>query len=237
MKKISVLALLFALIATSCDKEDVNSLKELENLQFKVLVEENIVKIPQALINSTNEYAMQAASSVLMANTIRNAYSGFFTIPQGATKTTKPINASIVGTQYLVYTWGYGGFSYGYQVHASADSYILEIFLQMGGPWQPLLYLMDAKDGKKGEMRLYDTFGTNNLQWTYTWDTVGDLFKFSMFDTEGDKIMVEVSETTGAGKIDYFLANIMNLSVTWTAQGSGTWTYYGGITVQSGNWN
>jgi hypothetical protein len=241
MKKISVLVLLVALIASSCNKEEVNPLKELENLQFKVLTEENVVEIPQTLINSTNEYAAQAASWILMANTIRNAYSGFYIIPQGATKTTTPINASnakIAGsTQYLVYSWGYGGFSYGYQLHATTDSYVLEIFLKMGGPWQPLLYLMESKDGKKGEMRLFDTFGTSKLDWTYTWDTVGDLFKFSMFDPAGNKTYVEVSETTGTGKIEYYSTNVLNLKVTWTAQGSGTYTYYGSGTSHSGTWN
>jgi hypothetical protein len=210
-------------------------------VKFTQLTEESLITVPESLLNSSNVYAQMAAGQIGMANTMSMFYSAFSEIPQGATKSSQPIvpsNARVASSNYLVYTWSYEGFSYANQLQETSNKYILEIFFKIqGSDWLRLLYADQSKDRKSGQLKFFDLAGEGELIWTYTWAIEGNVQKCSLFDEYGNKIYTEVDKVNGAGKVELYEYNKLYLIVTWTAQGSGTWTSYDGDKTTSGTWN
>ena len=246
MKRLQYLLMLLAVVAFSCSKdEDAEpSAEDLDEVQLSLSTDEQLIEVPEALLQTQNEYTQMAAMWISMANNISSYVSIFQNIPEGAEKSSTPITPSngrvaAAAKSYLVYHWEGDGMGIAYQIHAEGSKYIFELFYKFQGSneYQRYLYAEEAKDKKSGKIEAYDIWDTGGLALRYKWATNGDILTFDLesFNSEG-LISLEVNQSTQAGTLSFFSDGALSYLITWNGDGSGTWTDYSGDEEMTGSW-
>ncbi len=237
------------LFISSCSEEEPVK-NELEDIRLSFATREEIIDLPEGLINSTDPYAQTAYGYATSAN-LMSAYFNFFAFPDGATKTTNrivPANARTTATgEYLVYTWTdpqVGGIAY--QLGDIGDRYSFEVFFQRAGStqWLRYLYAEEKKDQSNGFMKVFDIDAANAsaavIEYTWTVANGSIVFRYN-FLAENEptaSVVITVNESTQAGKVEYFVGTALFSRITWDALGNGTWEEYDeeGVLLNEGSW-
>jgi hypothetical protein len=249
MKSTKILALVALLtVAVSCSKDDEPA-PRVEDIELSFADADQIVEVPEALLNSEDPHANLAASLVMMANGLSSNLA-LFEAPNGATRTTNfivPVNGRTAADKGYVYTWTdpeYG--TVAYQVREASDKYVFEFLYKETGSddWYRYLYAEERKDRSEGHFIIYNAwddseedFGEEIMRWT--WTRKGDMFTFRVIDaTEGFNFKVEVNTKTKAGSVVYFNGELKEYEIVWDAQGKGTWKYFdeSGEVTEEGSW-
>jgi hypothetical protein len=243
---LKILSLIMVMgVAVSCSKDDEDPAPNLENVSVSLKGQAEVVTVPSAMLTSEDPNAQMAASYVEMANSIGENLA-MFTPPSGATKSTTAITAVNGRTKegaVLVYTWtdpNYGTMAY--QIKDAGTKYTFELFLKPDGETDWYLYVSaeEQKDGSAGSMKLHDFFsGTGEVLMQWNWSRSGDDFTMEVLSNWGDpfRVVLEINTVTKAGSVEYYFDSELSYSMTWDAQGNGTWEYYAeGEVVESGTW-
>ncbi|MBL6446264.1 hypothetical protein JMN32_08090 [Fulvivirga sp. 29W222] len=231
-----------ALVAVSCgDKDDPEP--SLEEVELAVFSEENKVFIPEGLKNASDSEA-QAVSAMIESMTSNiGAYSSLFTIPDGATKLASPIEA-VNGRMYtnmVTYEWSYQGGSIAYQITEQDNAYFFEIFFkETGGPYYKWFEGTQAKDGKSGSFAMLDIEAASRVEvFTYEYEirNDGSIYGEYNYPSFGYSFVFEVL-ADGSGYIESYENDLLQVEYMWSANGSGSWTYYdeSGNVSSSGTW-
>ena len=246
MKRLQYLLMLLAVVAFSCSKDEVEpSADDLDEVELSLSADQKLIEVPEALLQSQNEYSQMAAMWIGMANSISSYVTIFGNIPAEAEKTSTPImpsNGRVAATakNYLVYQWEGSGIGVAYQIHAEGSKYIFELFykLQESNEYQRYLYAEETKDKKSGKMLVYDIWDTGDLAITYKWATNGDIFTFEFEGLESEGLIsLEVNKSTEAGSLSFFDEGELTYLITWNGDGSGTWADYSGDEEITGSWD
>lgn len=238
-----------ALLVFACS-EDEPAKNELEDIRLSFSEREEIIQLPQGLINSTNPYAQAAYGYASSAN-LMSVYFSFFTFPDGAVKTTNKIVASNARTsatgEYLVYTWSDPQVgSIAYQLGDLGDRYSFEVFFKNAGStqWLRYLYAEEQKDQRSGFMTIFDIDAENAslpiVEYNWTRANGSIVFRYD-FLTENEptvSAVITVNETTNAGKVEYYIGTSLMSRIVWDAAGNGTWKEYDeeGNLIDEGSW-
>ncbi len=251
MKSSKILVLVFGsvLVMASCSKKS-DPQPSLSSASLSLSTAQ-VVTFPASLSTSTDAHAQEAYSFVESVNAI-GSFTGAFTVPSGATKTSTPIvginvAGRIAATQqnYLVYIWTdpNSASSVAYQVSETADSYTFELFYKDAGTtaWVRYLYAAEKKDKSSGFLNVYDPTVTkvSPAILSYNWVRGTNTFTFTVTDDLGSKVTLHTNTQTKVGDVEAYTSGILIEKLTWDAQGHGTWAVYDtdGITiVSSGTW-
>ncbi len=240
-------------VVISCSKDDEPA-PNVENAKLSFSGSQQILEVPQGLLDSDDPNAQMAAAWVGMANMLAGNIA-MFEFPAGAAKTSDlitPVNGRTTAEQGLVYIWSDGASgSVAYQVRESGNKYIFELFFKgteglEGDGWYRYLYAEERKDGSEGYMVVTDIWGALGdsrsaelLRWE--WSRKGDIFTFSMSSESDDfNFTVEVNTSTKAGSIVYFYGGIKQSEVEWNAAGAGSWKQFddaGEEVIDQGTWS
>lgn len=238
-----------SLIFSACSNEDEGAVdpqtESLEEVTLSFSAEsESAIEVPASMSSSNNQYAQMAVGYVNMVNQI-GVYTSFFTPPSNAEKSSQPISTSNARTsasqkEYLVYKWSYEGYSVAYQLSDDGDNYVWEIFWKEGdGEYKNYIYAEESKTKKKGSMKIYDIFqGSGDVLYLYAWEKFdsGAFTLTSAFPSDGFSYTVNVN-ADASGSVEYIVDDEKMYAMTWTSQGSGTWTSYSnGKVAQEGSW-
>lgn len=250
MKHLKILSLLALLgLVVSCSKDDDPD-PGLENAALSFSQDQQILQVPQGLLESEDPNAQEAAAWIAMANGM-SANLMLFTPPAGAAKSTELIvaaNGRTTSTSGVVYTWADEQFGkIAYQIIDDSDKYTFELFYQGldDTEWYRYLYAEERKDRSQGNMVMYDAWGIEDdtraaelFRWE--WTRKGDLFTFKMSSAMGAfNFTAEINTKTKAGSIVYFAEGLKQSEITWNAQGAGSWKHFdeSGAVVEEGTWS
>ncbi len=243
-----------ALVINGCSKDDDGDggTQEFESISSSS-AEEVISRIPDGLKNSTDENA-EACIDHIETATSWSSFSGNFTPGTGAEK----ISSKSTGNEIYKWTAPYENstITFYWEYEETSTKYIWEWDIQYGdGPLYDYMDAWELKDGSEGELK-YNcqwacyTYGEEveqceDIYWIYTWkeDNAG-VITFTMLyetlETEYDyffKIEVIVNPD-GSGSADYYLhGDYYHYHYEWDALGNGSWVWYLGDSVTSGNWS
>lgn len=241
LQKLFVLFCL-ALVAVSCgDKDDPEP--SLEEVELAVFSEETKVAIPEGLKNSSSSEAQAVSSMIESMTSSIGAYSSLFTIPDGATKLSSPIEAANgrMAANSVTYEWSYQDGAVAYQITELSDSYFFEIFFkEAGGPYYKWFEGTQAKDGKSGSFVMLDfTVDTRVEILTYEYEirNDGSIYGEYNYPSWGYSFIFEVM-ADGSGYIKSYDNDVIQVEYIWSADGSGNWTYYdeSGAVSSTGSW-
>jgi hypothetical protein len=239
MKTPRVLFLLgIALLAVSCSKDD-DAKPSLEEATLSLTSNNQVITAPAAMAASQDEHAIIASSYIGIANSM-STYLSLFNKPNGAVKSTTKITAANGRTaeagDVLVYTWSdaNSGTSVAYQVSEESDRYVFEIFYKWSGQSEWLKYFQaeEKKDKSSGFMKVYDILGIISddpsvALVNYEWTRAAGILNFTVTDYSGAiKIDLVINEKTKAGSVVYTIDGIKEYTMTWDANGNGSWAFY-----------
>lgn len=227
-------------IMISCSKDD-DATPTVENAKFSFADQEEVITIPEALMESEDMYANSVASAVMQANALSQSMLQLLTPPEGATKSTTEIvavNGRVARTagSVVVYTWSDGQNSIAYQVKDLSDSYVFELFFTLDGEWVKYFEASEKKDKSAGHMIIYDFFSEeSSILGRWDWTRSGDTFNFTFTDLTYTKWELTINTKTQAGSIKSYWGITseggtttweLSSEITWEADGSGTWKEY-----------
>lgn len=245
-KILSLIALMA--VAISCSKDDEPA-PQIENASLSFSQDQEILVVPDRLLESTDPNAMLAVSMIQMANDMSSSIA-LFEPPAGATRSTElitPANGRTSAEKGVVYIWtdAQNG-SVAYQVKDAGDKYIFELFFKatVDSPWYRYLYAQELKDKSAGHMVMYDVWGffddTQKAEmFRWSWTRKGDVFTFKMSDNlDAFNFTATVNTKTKAGSLEYFQDGLKHFEISWDAQGKGTWKEFDetGAVVEEGTW-
>lgn len=239
--------LLFALIFTSCEKEEETP--EFQSIAFDS--EEVLDKLPAGLVNSDDTYAQQAVGAIESALDM-SSFMDDMTPPEYAERTSKKASGDTwswtVSDGMMSYT-----FHWTYEEDNAKKYWTMDIQFD-DGPLFNYISAWETKDGKEGEV-LYnfnwveaydeeDPGEYENLYWNYSWniDASGNYtFYYEVDSTEPEydySLRYEVIvNSNGSGSVVYYITGTPFSQMEWDADGNGSWAYYEeGTEIASGNW-
>ncbi len=249
MKKINLLLLgAFAFgaltLIPSCTKE--SDLPPDEQISFDS--EEVMAQVPEALKNSTNDYAIQCIQGIESAMDM-SSFMDNLVPPEDAVRS---LRKSSEGTwQWTVSNIYYTvTFYWTYEEDLQKRTWTMEVQFD-GGEIYPYITAWESKDGSEGEI-LYNFAWTQayestedyeDIYWRYHWtvDNAGNYTFYWNYDSSDDsyayylKYEVKVN-ADGSGSIDYYTTDIKFYHMEWDTLGNGSWTYYYGTEEMSGTW-
>ncbi len=247
-----LLIVLIAFVST-CKKDEETAPPTFQSLSFND--EEIIDRIPDAMLNSTDENAQQCVSDIESAADWSGFYSNF-TPPSNATKVsskstnsegtwkwTYPIDASHSVTFYWTY-------------EETSTKYTWTMDVQYNdGPMYDYVDAWELKDGTQGEVKynfawvcVYDEEYSDNcddLFWIITWNknssgVINYTFVYESSDPEYSYYLKYelVSNPNGSGTLDYYyLGDYWHYHYEWDSEGNGSWVWYmSGEVYMSGSW-
>jgi hypothetical protein len=217
-KNVKFLTFLLAAVAivfvSSCSKDDDNSSGGTEFKKPSGAATVSKIKIPTALQNSTNPYAMMASSYIQSAVSMTSAFSSF-EVPSGASHSTAKSTAS-----EDVWYWTDGSSKFWMTYWEDGSKYYWKCELSLAGAAKyTVLTAEEKKDGTGGEVKYYAA--ANTIALTYTWTYVNNVLTVNM-DVEGFSLDIVIN-ADGSGTVDY-VAGEDNFHMVWDAAGSGSIT-------------
>lgn len=237
-----------AAITMGCDKEN-NETPPAQELSFDT--QEVIDKLPQAMLNSDDQYAQQCVSDIESALDM-STFMDDMVPPENAIRTSK----KAVSGDTWSWTVSDGNMSYTFYWTYEEDNqkryWTMDIQFNAGERFS-YISAWESKDGKLGEV-LYNfnwaqayegTTDYEDLYWKYSWTLDDDgNYEFGWdYDSSSEeydyflKYSVVVNDD-GSGSIDYYTLDTQFYHMEWDAQGNGSWTYfYGEDFTQSGSWS
>lgn len=236
----SLFLLLLAVAAISCgDKDDPAPAQDLKELELTIFEESQKIAVPEGLQSSSDPYAQQVNSMISSISV--NSYSAMFTVPDGATQLSEPIEAANGRTNgsSVTWEWSYQGGSIAYQITELDDSYFFEMFFKTDGePYYKWFEGEQSKDGRSGSFLILDhTSDTRTVLLTYNYEIRADGSFYLEYISFTQTLKIEVAADK-SGSISQFNGASIMYEYTWAADGSGTWTEYDetGAVVEEGSW-
>lgn len=232
----------FFVFLTSCAKNDENVDPEddFQNAQIGLFAEDaREIKVPDAMQQSSDPYAVTANTYLLSATLLPSLYSSFFVMPEeGAEKRSSPIIASngrTAATDYWVYEWGTDTASISYQFHEDGSQQFFELFIKDSKGYFKWMEIVQNNDGKLGTMKWFDDAGESLL---WTWEIRADESYFFTFDSIEDDYRYEIiSNEDLSGSIKSFTEDNLDLEMEWDSIGNGSWKEYDrGSLMDEGTW-
>ena len=225
---------------TGCKKDD-DEPPTFESLSFNE--EEIINRIPEGLINSTDEYAQTCVSYIETAASW-SAFETAFTPPADAEKVSSKSTSS-QGT--WKWTYPYQGYNityyWTYEETTIRHNWTMDV-QYAGGPLYNFIDAWELKDGTQGEVKY-------NFQWACVfdpqyYDVCDDLFLIYTWNINSNGVInytfiyesleVEYSyywkyelvlNPDGSGTLDwYWLDDYWYYHYLWDTQGNGSWFWY-----------
>lgn len=239
---------LMVVVFSSCKKDkdvvEVEKLKPSEEVKtFKIGGgnETLIVKAPQQLIQSDNEYAQMCAGYIQQANSISD-YLKFFEVPDNAVK----VDSKQKGLgEPVTYTWNYTDGTYSFTIWLTFEetdinyNYVMDI--DMGSGRSKYIVCEVSKDGNIGNMTIYLNPMGYDASMRYTWKYVqgGD---FTMEVDMQESFFYKynfVIHPDGSGEAVSYYLGYKYYKMIWNATGSGSWTWYAddGSIYYEGTWD
>jgi hypothetical protein len=190
------------------------------------------IEAPAALASSSDPQASMCNSYIQMANSI-TSFASYFEVPEGAT----PISTKSTGVES--YTWSYGGVTIFWTLTETTDKYIWTISIsdaEHGIVKGKYMEAEETKDGKSGQLIVYNYTADGEAMGTFSWETlVDDTFNFKY---EYSGILIELNVySDNSGTLDYTIDSALLYHFEWAADGSGSWVMYSGETETSGTWS
>lgn len=256
--------LLIASLITACGDDDNEVAPEpsIEEASLAFDAQNPPVEVPSGLQQSNNQNAQQIASQLALVNGLSTGFSALFEAPDGATKSSNPINGrssngrtEATNNEVAVYT--YSGTvtdpesgqsittTLAYQITDLGTDFLFEFFFQINDG--EFVKYLEGKESK-GPLRngyleifpsAYQGEEATEAAFTFEWnESASGLFEFSYFGL-GSRVDIVV-QPDNSGTIDVYYDDIPSFSATWNAAGTaGTYTHYdseGNIT-ETVDWN
>ncbi|MTI20586.1 hypothetical protein E1176_06100 [Fulvivirga sp. RKSG066] len=253
VNKLFLLALV-AVLATACSKDDEPSPdQQLEQAALAFDQENPPIEIPSSIASSNSEEAKAINSFMEQVNTLTN-HSYYFEVPEGAEKSTKPINTngrtSATKENVIVYTWtssdGQGNsITVAYQISEDDLFYYFEYFMNYND--DGFISVVKGAESKSDLMEGYlEIFSNANNDGSsalrYQWKESADgsfTFDYFIFDSK----LSLVVNADGSGTLQSFSGDdnggyVIEVEYTWNAEGTaGTFTLYDqGEVSTTGDW-
>lgn len=245
VKRILSLILVMAVVM-SCSNDDDEE-PALEDVELSFEAGSDLIEVPTALLNSSDENAQELAMALTEINTI-SGFMASFQAPQGAVKSNTaitPINGRAAGTMadnVVVYTWtdAASGTSVAYQIKGLSDRYTFEFFYQTPDTdgWIRYVYAEEMKNRSAGQLTVFDLTPEEEILASWEWSRSGDIFTMSYsYPWFGLEYEIEYNTKTKAGSLAYFIDDVVVFEADWTGNGSGSWKRYEeGTLVEEGSW-
>lgn len=243
MKKLKIISLattiLFLLFSMACNKDE-NENPDPQNDPQEFTVE--TVTIPDAMAQSQDPGAIQAASYVNMANGM-SAYGAMMTPPKKSAVRLKNTNDEIV-------TWDMNdgsGNVYSVTLKITETSSYIRWEMIIDGTFDGLVltnftYMVaeEYKDGSGSSFTVYDFENPGSIFMKLTWYVSGGTTYFTLEVPQEILVTIEVN-ADGSGLIEVrewengqYLLSFM---AQWTVAGTGEyWEYDAGVLVDQGSW-
>ncbi|MCF6170733.1 MAG: hypothetical protein L3J66_07150 [Bacteroidales bacterium] len=241
MKTLKFLALftsIFSLvIVSSCKKDDdTDPNKDAPNYKVKT------VQVPDAMVQSSDPGAQQAASYINMVNGMAG-YGSMMTPPSKRTSVT---NFKDGGGD--VYVWeindGNTHCTFTLKVSESVTTYYWEMIIDgilEGQAFNNFTYLKaeEAKDGSSSSFTVYDP-ETGGILMTMSWYDNGSVTNFT-FEIPNEVLMAVNVNADGSGFVEVKSWQngqyVLDFRAEWDASGHGQWwAYDGGVVIDQGSW-
>ncbi|MFZ5942222.1 MAG: hypothetical protein ACOYXB_16775 [Bacteroidota bacterium] len=225
---------------TSCKEADTPP-DEMLSFEPETIMDQ----VPEALKNSTDEYAVLCVSDIASALDM-STFMGDLVPPDEAVRSTGDTWRWSVSSYTYTMT-----FYWTYEEDSQKRTWTMEVQFENGTIY-PYITAWEKKDGSEGEI-LYNfawaqAYGTTEdfeeLYWTYHWtkDAAGN-YTFSWnYDSSDEsfeyflKYEVKVN-ADGSGSIDYYSVGTKFYHMEWDTEGNGSWSYYSsGEEYLSGTW-
>lgn len=242
------LILMFAMLFSGCNKEEVDSPQNLAELSFD---EQAIMdRLPEGLLASNDPKAQECVDMIEEALDM-SEFRTNLVVPDYATPSAKKASGDTWSWTFT-YMGGIWTFYWTYDEDATKHYWTMEI--QFGdGERYDYITAWENKDGSGGEVVYsfnwvliyegdYDEY--KDLHWTYTWSLdSSDAYHFTWTwdaDTSSEFYYLYnyqvVIYADGSGELDYYYFDALFYHMEWDANGNGSWQYYFGGQEQSGTW-
>ena len=253
--------LLIASLFVACGDDDDNEVAPeptFEDASLEFSAQNPPVEIPSGLQQADDPNAAAISGQLQLVNSLSTGFASFFEVPEGATRSTTPINTSgrVDATQNNVVVYTYTStfqdpetgetstYTVAYQITDLGTDFFLELFFQFdGGEYFKFLEGQESKGQlRNGYLEIYytafDGQQSDTPAITFDWnESSNGLFEFSYF-TEGSSVEIVVNPDN-SGSLEAFEGGSLYFSATWNAEGTaGTYAYYDGSgnATDSGNW-
>jgi hypothetical protein len=242
---------------TGCKKDDDDEPPTFEG--FGLTEEEIISRIPNGLMNSSDENA-QACVDAIESAADWSSFIGDLTPPANATKVNSKSTAS-EGTWKWSTTYEGHTMTYYWTFEETATQYRWTMQIQFDSDTKyNYIEAWELKDGTQGEVKFnfgwtciyyelyYEEYyeDCEDLYWIYTWNINADgvinyTFVWESSDPEYPYYLQYelVLNSDGSGTLDYYSAGgSTHWHYEWDALGNGSWVwYYDDEVYMSGTWS
>lgn len=239
---LAVLSVMLLLFMGSCSKDDDADNTPSSQQQEAPQIETQIVELPQAMIESTDPGATQAAAYVNMAN----GFVGWSSmmVPPEKTNSLK----SVSGDPWI-YTWEYndGADIYAVTLTILETQTQVEWTMVINGTMEGIVLndflYMEANellDGSSGSFVMYD-WELQGIALMTSWSTDSNGVYNVVFEIPDNFKIEMTSNPDGSGSVmmyEFFESEyILEFHAAWTADGTGEyWEYYEGELMEHGTW-
>ncbi len=226
-KNILWIATVLALLFSGCSKEDNT---EPEVKAPSVGKETTLVKVPEGLKSSSDPMAQYVLSFFNGLNRI-SSYAHNILPPGSATTFDAGINGAIA------YKWSDEEATYWLVYHEEDGECIWNVDADFGEGKNPYIHVEESCDQKEGDLVVnLQEGGIFRANWSY--DDKNTL-SFTIQTTQDNTNFEMTGEiyADGSGHAETKMGDTLVLSVTWKADGSGSYTLYISNPPTQGSWN
>ncbi len=214
------------LMITGCSKEDTEPEVKLPS----VAKDSVLVNVPTGLKHSSDPFAQWVVSFFDGLNGIAR-YSNDLRPPQGAAS----FHADVAGA--VAYTWTDGSVTYWLVYHEENGKCIWRVDADFGEGKQQYIYGEQSCDGKNGKLDVQlPGEGDYHASWQYDDKNV---FSFTIESTYNNMSLTLEGEINpdGSGHASVKNNGMVLLTVTWNADGSGSYKLYTSNPPYEGSWS
>jgi len=196
---------------------------------------DNVITVPQGMMNSQDPYAQMAVGYIQMANGVAGM-GGWFEPPSGLRAADGPP---------WEYTWSDGDLTVTLIINETSTLYTWDVYLDGSDGYETyddyhFYHAWEEKDGGCGGLEFFAPEEDGYIEWSWCTETDGT-FTMNMYFTDGqsDFTIDVLVYANGSGEISFMVDDVTTLYVTWTSQGDGAWWSYDeeGDPTGNGTWD